>query len=96
MMKWLLAILLSGTLFVAGSLYGIDKSQEKEIEPASIVQEKVPEKSSAVHPCSPPETIEDIPFIVKVAAGIGEGVAASFNGIILVLAEFIHSNPGSP
>ncbi|MFZ0370336.1 MAG: hypothetical protein WAM07_12155 [Halobacillus sp.] len=95
-MKWLVAILLSGALFVAGSLYGIDKSQEKEIEPTPIVQEKEPKKSAAVDPCSPPETIEDIPFIVKVAAGIGEGVAASFNGIILVLAEFIHSNPGSP
>ncbi|MCA1009736.1 hypothetical protein [Halobacillus halophilus] len=94
-MKWLLAILLSGTLFVAGSLYGIEKNQEKEKEHAPIVQEKETEESPVVHPCSPPETTEAIPFIVKVAAGIGEGVAASFNGIILVLAEFIHSNPGS-
>ncbi|MGP4074462.1 hypothetical protein [Halobacillus sp. K22] len=94
-MKWLLAILLGVALFVAGSLYGIEKNQEKERENSPVVHEEEVKKPAAADRCSPPETMEDVPFIVKVAAGMGEGVAASFNGIILVLAEFIHSNPGS-
>lgn len=100
-MKWLLAIVLCGSLFVGGSLYGIEKNQEKEkSEPAvaESAEQEVPNKAQAEgskgEECEPPEKEEEIPWIVSIASGLGEGIASTFNGIILIFTEFIHAGAG--
>lgn len=93
-MKGLVAVLLAIALFFAGALYGIEKNQEKEngvvhTEAAPVVHD--PERTTE---CSSPVVEEDIPWISQLAGGIGEGVAVSFNGIVLVLSEVLSA--GSP
>lgn len=90
MMKWILAAIVCGSLFIAGALFGIEKNSEKlEDTQTVVVQEK--EKRGTDDQCAPPSQDGEYPWIVQVAGGIGEGVAATFNGIVLILSEFIHS-----
>lgn len=92
MLKWLVVLIIGAALFISGAFYGIDKNNEKlkEITPAVKVQEQEKSSSSA-DDCRPVTETTDYPWIVEVAGGIGEGVAATFNGILLVLSEIIHS-----
>lgn len=88
-MKGLLVIVLAVALFFAGALYGIEKNQEKE----SAVEKTAPVHSSydsaASAECETLEVEEDVPWISQLAGGIGEGVAVSFNGFVLVLSEVL-------
>ncbi|ARI77008.1 hypothetical protein [Halobacillus mangrovi] len=95
MLKWLIALIIGGALFILGAFYGIDKNNEKleEITPTVKVQEKEKEKApSSADDCRPVTETTDYPWIVEIAGGIGEGVAATFNGVLLVLSEIIHSD----
>ncbi|MGI8316087.1 hypothetical protein [Halobacillus mangrovi] len=93
MLKWLIGLIIGAALFISGAFYGIDKNNEKleEITPAVKVQEKEQEEASSADDCRPVTENTDYPWIVEIAGGIGEGVAATFNGILLVLSEIIHS-----
>ncbi|MBN8236690.1 hypothetical protein JF544_15630 [Halobacillus kuroshimensis] len=41
--------------------------------------------------CRPSFQEEDVPWITRLAAGIGEGVAVTFNGLIVVASEIIQA-----
>jgi hypothetical protein len=102
--KWMAAVLLVIVVFVTGALYGIDKNNQKlNDQPVVVTAEqdqpshREPEKrikddgTSTEAYCAPPEREEKVPWISKLAGGVGEGVATSFNGVIVVLSEIIQS-----
>ncbi|MBA2173538.1 hypothetical protein H0266_01350 [Halobacillus locisalis] len=88
-MKGLMVVLLAIALFFSGALYGIDKNQEKEN--GAVETNAAPSvQDTTSHPeCDAPVVEEDIPWISQLAGGIGEGVAVSFNGIVLILSEVL-------
>ncbi|MBH0229930.1 hypothetical protein LCL89_01380 [Halobacillus yeomjeoni] len=88
-MKWIAAILVCASLFIFGALYGIEKNNLKQGEtPVHIVEKS---EGVAATNCSPPPASEDFPWIVELAGGLGEGVAFTFNGVVLVLSEMIQA-----
>lgn len=103
-MKWMAAVLVIIIVFVAGALYGIEKNNEKLYDqPMVVTPEQDPQprpesKEKIKHEaipteayCPPPEREERVPWISQLAGGVGEGVATSFNGLIVVFSEIIQS-----
>lgn len=103
-MKWMAAVLLVIIVFVAGALYGIEKNNEKLNDKPWVVttQQDQPthrepegrvkhDGTSTEAYCAPPKREENVPWISKLAGGVGEGVATSFNGVIVILSEIIQS-----
>lgn len=103
-MKGMAVLLMLVVVFVLGALYGIDKNNEKRAyEPAVVTVQPDPVKRETADlkkeegqeiedvSCIPPYPKENIPWISKLAGGLGEGVAMSFNGVIVFLAEIIQA-----
>ncbi|WP_281975945.1 hypothetical protein [Halobacillus litoralis] len=106
-MKWIAGVLLVGAVFIAGAFYGIDKNNEKtKEEPVVVTTQPEPDperragqkpekeariENSAENHCAPPYIEDEVPWISRLAGGVGEGIAVSFNGVIVVLSEMIQS-----
>lgn len=98
------AVLVVIIVFVAGALYGIEKNNEKLNDQPMIVtpeqdqpprpepEEKIKHGGTKIEAyCPPPGREERVPWISQLAGGVGEGVATSFNGLIVVFSEIIQS-----
>ncbi|MGR9049308.1 hypothetical protein ACQ4XT_11825 [Halobacillus faecis] len=103
-MKWLAGGLIIVIVFVTGTFYGIEKTNEKlDDRPAVVTPEKpeqevdhrVEEQTSTLPDsgdfCAPLTIDSDAPWISRLAGGMGKGVASSFNGVIVVLSEIIQA-----
>ncbi|MYL47901.1 hypothetical protein GLV98_00300 [Halobacillus litoralis] len=103
-MKWLAGGLIVVIVFVTGAFYGIDKTNEKLDDRPAVVttQKSEPEVDHRVEEqpttspasndfCAPPKLDAKAPWISQLAGGMGEGVASSFNGVIVVLSEIIQA-----
>lgn len=103
-MKWLLGGFIVIIVFVTGAFYGIDKTNEKLDDGPAVVttQKSEPEvdhragEQTSPSPgsndfCAPPKIDPDAPWISQLAGGMGQGVASSFNGVIVVLSEIIQA-----
>ncbi|MYL19832.1 hypothetical protein GLW04_08035 [Halobacillus litoralis] len=105
-MKGLAGLIILFGVFIAGALYGIEKNNEKLDEAVSVhqpeeVEEKAEDRQSptgtteqiyaAERDCHPSSQPEDVPWITRLAAGIGEGVAVTFNGLIVIASEIIQA-----
>ncbi|KHE71193.1 hypothetical protein [Halobacillus sp. BBL2006] len=92
MLKWFAIMIIGAVLFITGAFYGIDKNNEKLADAPTVKVKEQEEPSHSEGHCRPVTEQDDYPWIVEVAGGIGEGVSATFNGILLVLSEMIHSS----
>lgn len=105
-MKGLAGLIILFGVFIAGALYGIEKNNETFDEAVPVHQERVEEEKAASEQtssqttkqspsdekdCHPSFQEEDVPWITLLAAGIGEGVAVTFNGLIVVASEIIQA-----
>jgi hypothetical protein len=92
MLKWFVILIMGAVLFITGAFYGIDKNNEKLADAPTVKVREQEKPSQPEGQCRAVTEQEDYPWIVEVAGGIGEGVSATFNGILLVLSEMIHSS----
>lgn len=92
-MKWLVIIILAMGMFISGALYGIDKNQEKERDVlVTSDNETFSKKNQITNACEPQRSPEEKPpWITQLAEGMGEAVAISFNGILVIVSEFFSS-----
>ncbi|SDP56330.1 hypothetical protein [Halobacillus aidingensis] len=103
-MKWLAGGLIVIIVFVTGAFYGIDKTNEKLDDRPAVVTTPISEqevdhsveKQTSISPgsddfCASPNIESGAPWISKLAGGMGQGVASSFNGVIVVLSEIIQA-----
>ncbi|GEN52012.1 hypothetical protein [Halobacillus faecis] len=103
-MKWLAGGLIVVVVFITGAFYGIDKTNEKlDDRPAVVTTEKSEqeidhrvEEQPSPPPgtddfCAPPKIDTGPPWISQLAGEMGQGVASSFNGVIVVLSEIIQA-----
>ncbi|WP_079530328.1 hypothetical protein [Halobacillus hunanensis] len=81
-MKWLTILLLCMLLFAAGALFGTSQSVSN---PASHSETTLQHEKS----CTPEMDQEEAPFIVNVALGIGEGVGAGVELVLMFMADFV-------
>ncbi|WP_079479609.1 hypothetical protein [Halobacillus salinus] len=84
-MKGIVLIVLAVALFFSGALYGIEKNQQKET--GDVPVEVTSPDTRDEQDCLPPESNESVPWISRLAEGIGEGIAVTFNGIVVVFSE---------
>ncbi|MBX0358777.1 hypothetical protein [Halobacillus sp. Nhm2S1] len=103
-MKWLAGGLIVVVVFITGAFYGINKTNEKlDDRPAVVtiekaeqevdhrVEEQISSSPGTDDFCAPPKIDAGAPWISQLAGGMGEGVASSFNGVIVVLSEIIQA-----
>lgn len=88
-MKGIVLLVLAIALFFLGALYGIEKNQQKETD--GVVVELTPSAHDLGEKgdCESYVKEEKVPWISRLAGGIGEGIAVSFNGIVLIFTEVL-------